>query len=75
MAFLLTVILCFGILPGTVCVLVAGVVGPAPLTWDLSAWYASRGLFIVAMTLALAAWSFRHALGGRKVLSESFLDA
>jgi len=27
------------------------------------------------MTLALAVWSFRHALGGRKVLSESFLDA
>jgi serine/threonine-protein kinase len=74
-AFLLTVILCFGILPGTVCVLVAGAVGPAPLTWDLSAWYASRGLFIVAMTLALAVWSFRHALGGRKVLSGRFLDA
>jgi hypothetical protein len=50
------------------------VVGTLPLTSDLSAWYASRGLVAVALALALATWSFRHALGGRKVLSEGFLE-
>ena len=45
------------------------------LTSDFSAWYASRGRTAVALTLALAVWSFRNALGGRKVLSERFLDA
>ena len=49
-------------------------VGTLPLTSDFSAWYASRGLTMVALTAALAIWSFRHALGGRKVLAESFLE-
>jgi hypothetical protein len=29
---------------------------------------------MVGLTLALAIWSFRHALGGRKVLKDDFLD-
>jgi serine/threonine-protein kinase len=71
----LWVTLRFGILPGTLAVVFAVLVGTLPLTSDLSAWYASRGLIAVGLTLALAVWSFRHALGGRKVLSERFLDA
>jgi hypothetical protein len=35
----------------------------APLTSDLSAWYASKGLIVVGLILVLAAWSSRNALG------------
>jgi hypothetical protein len=71
----LWVTLHFGILPGTLMVIFSSVTGTMPLTSDLSAWYAGRGVFVVALTLALATWGFRHALAGRKVLSEAFLDA
>ena len=65
----------FGILPGTLIVLISvAMVGTSPLTSDLSAWYASRGLIVVGLTLALAIWSFGHALGGRKVFKDGFLD-
>jgi len=46
-----------------------------PVTSDLSAWYASKGLIVVALVQALAVWSFRNALGGRKVIKGDFLDA
>jgi hypothetical protein len=64
----------FGILPFTLVLLLQIVGLQAPLTSDLSAWYASRGLIVVALVLTLAAWSFRNALGGRKVLQEDFLE-
>jgi serine/threonine protein kinase len=64
----------FGILPITVVLLMQIVLLQAPLTSDLSAWYAGKGLIVVALILALAVWSFRHALGGRKVLQEDFLE-
>ena len=63
----------FGILPLTLAFL-SGRTGQAPLTSDLSAWYADKGLIIVALVLALAVWSFRNALGGRKVLKGDFLE-
>jgi hypothetical protein len=64
----------FGILPYTLVLLQQIVMNEAPLTSDLSAWYASKGLTVVALILALALWSFRHALGGRKVLTGDFLE-
>jgi serine/threonine-protein kinase len=67
-------VLRFGLLPGTLIIVVSTLVGTVALTSDMSAWYASRGLFIVALTLALAIWSFRNALGGRKVLQDGFLE-
>jgi hypothetical protein len=74
-SLLLWVMLRFGILPGTLFLLISVLIGELPLTSDVSAWYASRGLVIVGLTLVLAIWSFRSALGGRKVLNDSFLDA
>jgi serine/threonine-protein kinase len=65
----------FGILPGTLTVIFSTATGTLALTSDFSAWYASLSLFIVALTLGLAIWSFRHALAGRRVLSESFFEA
>ena len=64
----------FGILPITLVLLLQLVGSQAPFTSDLSAWYASQGLIVVALILALAVWSFRNALGGRKVLQEDFLE-
>ena len=75
MSFWLWVVLNFGILPGTLTILIAGLVRWSPLTSDLSAWYASRGLFMAGLTLALAIWSFGHALGGRRVLNDNFLES
>jgi hypothetical protein len=64
----------FGILPITLAILLQLVGSQAPLTSDLSAWYGSKGLIVVALILMLAVWSFRNALGGRKVLQEDFRD-
>ncbi len=65
----------FGILPLTLVILLSGLVGGTPLTSDLSTWYADKGLIVVALVLALAVWSFRNALGGRKVLKADFLES
>jgi hypothetical protein len=73
-AVIFCVTLRFGIVAGTLVLVISTLVGNLPLTWDLSAWYASRGLIAMALTAALAIWSFRHALAGRRVLNESFLD-
>ncbi|MFY9727078.1 MAG: serine/threonine-protein kinase [Bryobacteraceae bacterium] len=64
----------FGILPFTLMILLRDVGSAAPLTSDLSAWYASKGLIVVALILALAMWSFHDALGGRKVIQADFLE-
>ena len=69
----LWVMIRFGILP---CILMTAIAGPTfnwPLTSDLSAWYAPTGLIVVALVLALAVWSFRNALGGRKVFHGDLL--
>ncbi len=63
----------FGILPCAVTFLVAVETFNWPLTSDFSAWYAGKGLIVVALLLALAVWTFRNALGGRKVLQGDFL--
>ncbi len=73
-ALIFWVTLRFGILPGTLVLVISTLVGQFPLTSDLSAWYANRGLSMIALTAALAIWSFRNALGGRKVLNERFLE-
>jgi hypothetical protein len=62
----------YGLLPITLVFWLQLVGSQAPLTSDLSAWYASKGLIVVALILALAVWSFRNALGGRKVLQDDF---
>jgi hypothetical protein len=50
-------------LPITLVILLQLVGSQAPLTSDLSAWYASKGLIVVGLILVLAAWSSRNALG------------
>jgi hypothetical protein len=63
----------FGVLPGALMMLVTAEIVNWPLTSDFSAWYSWVGLVVVALYLALAVWSFRNALGGRKVLQDDLL--
>ena len=44
-----------------------------PLRIEAAAWK-GRPVSFELLTLALAIWSFRNALGGRKVLAEGFLE-
>jgi hypothetical protein len=55
----------FGILAFIVALIVYELLDRAPLTLELSRWYAARGLFLVALILVFALWAFRVALGGR----------
>lgn len=71
---LVWVMLRFGILTATIHSLVTSLMIMVPMTSDPSEWYAGRGLIIVALTLALAVWSLRHALAGRRVLRDGLLD-
>jgi hypothetical protein len=64
----------FGVLAFTVALFVYGLLVTAPLTLDLSRWYASRGLFFVALILALAVWAFRVSLGGKPMFGGASLD-
>jgi drug/metabolite transporter superfamily protein YnfA len=64
----------FGILAFTVALFVYGLLASAPLTLDLSRWYAARGFLFVALILALAAWAFRVSLGSRPVFGGARLD-
>ncbi len=64
----------FGVLAFTVTLFVNGLLVTAPLTLDLSRWYAARGLFFVALILALAVWAFRVSLGGKAAFAGSRLD-
>ena len=64
----------FGVLAFTVALFVCGLLASAPLTLDLSRWYAARGLFFVGLILALAVWAFRVSLGGKAAFAGSRLD-
>ncbi|HEX8814112.1 MAG TPA: serine/threonine-protein kinase [Terriglobales bacterium] len=52
------VVLRFGLVALAVGIFCADVLLNAPLTADLSAWFAPNGLFVVTTVAALAAWSF-----------------
>ena len=46
-----------------------------PLTADFSAWYSGISLAISLLILAIAAFAFHSALGGRKLFQEGFLES
>ncbi|HYR69600.1 MAG TPA: hypothetical protein VER77_06925, partial [Candidatus Dormibacteraeota bacterium] len=45
-----------------------------PLTLDFSRWYAWRTVAIAALLLAIAAWSFRAAMGRHKILTAAMFE-
>ena len=50
------------------------ILGPAPLTWDFSKWYAGSGLLMALVVLGVAVWAFYISLGGRQLFRDSVLD-
>jgi serine/threonine-protein kinase len=74
-AFGMWVLLRFGVLP-----LVAGafthvILLRLPITLDLSVWYAGASVVALGSILALSVWSFRFALGGRRVWQGDLLES
>jgi hypothetical protein len=63
-----------GVLGLVVFLLVEGLLNGAPLTLDLSRWYAGHGLLLVAAALAVVAWAFHTSLGGRPMFGGAALD-
>ncbi|HET9300292.1 MAG TPA: hypothetical protein VFO11_10115, partial [Candidatus Polarisedimenticolaceae bacterium] len=57
-----------GILAVVVILVVLPLLVTAPLTLDLSRWYAGRGLVILAAVLGSTIWAFWTSLGGRRAL-------
>jgi hypothetical protein len=74
MGSVLCILMRWGVLPMTLGIFVGLVPYAFPMTSDFSAWYASVTIFALATVLILAAWSFRIALGGRKLWREGFLE-
>ena len=69
------VLLRFGVLSLTTGLFMFVLLVNFPMTSDLSAWYSRASLVVLAALLALSVWSFRAALGGRRVWKDDFLDA
>lgn len=66
-ALLAFVVLRFGLLTMAVGGIVSATLIVCPITLDLSWWYATRGLFALAVIAAIALYGFRIALGKRPV--------
>jgi succinate dehydrogenase/fumarate reductase cytochrome b subunit len=59
----------------TVALFVLVLLNNSPMTADFSAWYAGISLAITLLILAIAAFAFHSALGGRKLFQEGFLES
>jgi hypothetical protein len=64
----------FGVLPLTAAVFISETLQMTPLTTDLSPWYSSAMYAGLAIVLAVVLWSFKTALGGRKLWTAEFLE-
>jgi serine/threonine-protein kinase len=73
-AFGMWVLLRFGVLPLVAGAFVHMILLRLPITLDLSAWYSDASLVALGTVLALSVWSFRHALGGRRVWKGDLLE-
>lgn len=71
---LLAALLRTGLLGLVVCVLLGWILIDGPLTLDVSRWYASHGWFLVAASLAIAAWAFHTSLGERPLFGGASLE-
>jgi len=72
--FGVAILMRFGVLPLLLAIFVSSLLPNNPLTTDFSAWYASATFTVLAIVLAITLWSFRTALGGRKVLTGNLLE-
>ena len=63
-----------GLLAVTVILMVVPLLATAPLTLELSRWYAGPAIVFIGAILALAVWAFRISLGGRRALGAIRLE-
>ena len=73
-AFGIWILLRFGLLSVVTAVFVIVILVTFPITADFSAWYSGAALIALGTILALAGWSFRAALGGRRLWKEDILE-
>jgi Protein kinase domain len=64
----------FGLITLAVGIFTVDILLNAPLTLDLTAWFASSSIFVLALVLALAAWGFYTSLAGQKLLKEDLFQ-
>ena len=64
-----------GLLAGVVAKSVRTLLGLTLMTTHLGAWYADQAIFGIVATLALAAWGFKGALGGRPLFGDPGREA
>ncbi len=68
------VVLRFGFVSLAVGAFVADLLVNIPITLDLSMWYMSGSLFVLATVCGLAVWGFYTSLGGQKVIKEDLFQ-
>jgi serine/threonine protein kinase len=64
----------FGILAIAATVTVRFILYGAPLTFDLSAWYATRSVVTLLLLFGLAAWGFHLALAGKPMFGTAIAE-
>lgn len=67
-------LMCFGFVTAVVLLLTAMFLAAAPLTLDVSAWYAGYGYAALAVFAAIVLHAFRTSFGGRPLFTPSHLD-
>src|SRR5262249_674882 len=65
----------FGVFPTMVATIVVLKLATLEITSDFSAWYAGSGIAFLAILVIATVWSFRLALGGRKLFKADFLES
>jgi serine/threonine-protein kinase len=68
------VLLRYGLFPYVIGNCVATALLVFPITADFSAWYAGSSIFTLAAIMALGAYAFYTALGGRPIFKTAFLE-
>jgi len=63
-----------GLLPTIVCLFVGNTLGGFPVA-DFSTWYGSTTILVLVVILALTAYAFHTAVGGRSLFKAGFLDS
>jgi hypothetical protein len=64
----------FGLLSAATLLFTAHLLISAPLTLDPSSWLFARGLLVLGLILAVAAWGFYRSLGTQPILAGAVLD-
>ncbi len=64
----------YGLVTLAVAAFTTDAIGNMPITLNPSIWYFGSTMFVVAIVLVLAAWSFQAAIAGRKLFSPDLFE-